>query len=83
MSPEDSKPDKRYTIIVNGTQELWTDHRISYQQLVQLAYPGSPPEELYSINYATPQGRDGMLAPGQSTEVRDGMSFNVIKTNRS
>jgi hypothetical protein len=75
--------DRRYTIIVNGTQELWTDHRISYRQVVQLAFPGSAPEELYTVSYASPQGRDGMLAPGQETEIKNGMSFNVVKTNRS
>jgi hypothetical protein len=80
-APEDG--DKRYTIIVNGTQELWTDHRISYQQVVQLAFPGSPPDDLYTVSYASPHGRDGMLAPGQDTEVKDGMIFNVVKTSRS
>jgi hypothetical protein len=82
---EDTAKDgkKRYTIVVNGTQEVWTDHRISYQQVVQLAFPGSPPEELYTVTYASPHGRDGMLAPGQETEVREGMIFNVVKTNRS
>jgi len=74
---------KRYLIVVNGTQESWTDHSISYQQVVQLAFPGSPPTELYTVSYASLHGRDGMLAPEQVTEVRDGMIFNVVKTNRS
>lgn len=74
---------KRYSIVVNGVQESWTDHRISYEQVVQLAFPGSPPSELYTVTYASPHGRDGMLAAGQSTEVKDGMTFNVGKTIRS
>jgi hypothetical protein len=74
---------RRFPIIVNGTQEYWTDHRISYQQVVQLAFPGSPTDALYTVSYATPHGRDGMLAPGQETEIKEGMIFNVVKTNRS
>lgn len=84
MTEDVPKQDsKRYLIIVNGTQESWTDHRISYQQVVQLAFPGSPPDELYTVSYASPHGHDGLLAPGQETEVREGMIFNVVKTNRS
>ena len=85
MTPteEPNRPEKRYTIIVNGTPEHWTDHRISYEQVVQLAFPGSPADALYTVSYATPHGKDGMLAPGQETEVKEGMSFNVVKTNRS
>lgn len=74
---------KTYTILVNGTQELWTDHKISYEQVVQLAAPGSPSDVLYTVSYANPHGKDGTLAPGQDTQVKDGMSFNVIRTNRS
>jgi hypothetical protein len=74
---------KTYSILVNGTQEVWTDHRITYEQVVQLAFPGSPGDLLFTVSYANPHGKDGTLAPGQETTVKDGMSFNVIKTNRS
>lgn len=83
MSPDNQQRQKAYTILVNGTKEVWTDHRISYEQVVQLAFPGSPSDVLYSVSYASPHGKDGMLAPGQTTEVKEGMSFNVVKTNRS
>jgi len=75
---------KTYLIVVNGVQESWTDHRISYEQAVQLAFPGSPADLLFTVSYANPHhGKDGTLAPGQETTVEDEMSFNVIKTNRS
>ena len=74
---------KSYDLVVNGTPEVWTDHRISYAQVVQLAFPGDPSDSLYTISFANPHGRDGTLAPGQETEVKDGMIFNVGKTNRS
>jgi hypothetical protein len=75
--------DKGFTIIVNATQEAWTDHHITYEQVVQLAFPGDPADVLFTVSYANLHGKDGTLAPGQSTEVKDGMIFNVGKTNRS
>src|SRR4051794_27057966 len=75
--------DKTFNIIVNGTQEVWTDHRITYEQVVQLAYPGSPTDILFTVSFANPHGKDGTLAPSQETQVKDGITFNVGKTNRS
>lgn len=75
--------DKNFTIVVNGTQEVWTDHKITYEQVVQLAFPGSPPDVLFTVSYANPHGHDGTLAAGQDTPVKDGIIFNVVKTNRS
>ncbi len=75
--------DKSFTIVVNATQEVWTDHRITYEQVVQLAFPGGPADLLYTVSYANTHGKDGTLTQGQDTEVKDGMIFNVGKTNRS
>lgn len=75
--------NKSFEIFVNGTPETVTDHRISYGQVVRLAFPQGPFDVLYSVSYANIHGKDGTLALGQETEVKEGMSFNVIKTNRS
>lgn len=75
--------DKSFTIVVNGTPEVWSDQHITYEQAVQLAFPGGPTDLLYTVSYASPHGKDGTLAPGQKTVVKDGMIFNVGKTNRS
>lgn len=75
--------DKSFNIVVNGTAEVWTDNHITYEQIVQLAYPGVIGDHLFTVSFADPHGRDGTLAPGQKTVVKDGMSFNVVKTNRS
>ena len=83
MSTDKSENGKTYSIVVNGTQESWMDHDITYEQVVQLAFPGSPPGNLYTVTHADPHGKDGSLAPGGVTKVKDGMVFNVGKTNRS
>ncbi len=75
--------EKTYDIVINGQQETISDHHLTYEQVVRLAFPGGPFDILYSVSYANPHGHDGTLAPGQKTVVKDGMSFNVIKTNRS
>lgn len=74
-----------YTIIVNGRSRTTSDGELSYTQVVQLAYPGvlNDGTILYTVSYANPHGRDGTLAEGQEVKVKDGMSFNVGKTNRS
>lgn len=75
--------DRTIDIVINGQQVTVTDNRLSYEEVVQLAFPGCGLDILYSVTYSNPRGRDGTLAPGQATVVREGTSFNVIKTNRS
>jgi hypothetical protein len=75
--------NKTINIIINGTQEAVSGHEISYEEVVLLAFPGQPVAGLYTVAYANPHGKDGTLAPGQSTQLKEGMSFNVVKTNRS
>jgi hypothetical protein len=74
---------KNHDIVVNGKLRTFAENTISYEQLVRLAYPEGPFDVLFTVAYANPHGKDGTLAPGQDTKVKDGMSFNVIKTNRS
>ena len=74
---------KTHDIVVNGRPRTFTGHKISYDDVVRLAFPEGPFDVLYTVSYANPHGRDGTLAPGQDVTVRDGMSFNVGKTNRS
>jgi Multiubiquitin len=76
---------KSHTIYVNGRPRTFTSHRISYAQVVELAFPNDPKgaDVVYTVAYANPHGRDGTLAEGQDVVVKDGMSFNVGKTNRS
>lgn len=75
--------EKSVDIVINGQQETVHDNHLTYEQVVRLAFPGGPFDILYSVTYANPRGHDGTLAPGQKVTVKDGMSFNVVKTNRS
>lgn len=77
--------NKTYTIMVNGRPREVTDHRLSYLQVVQLAYPGEQPTDtiVFTVTYSHPQGRDGSLVAGQEVTIKDGMIFNVRKTDQS
>ena len=77
--------DKTFTIIVNGRKREVTEHKLTYQQVVNLAYPDYQPEAntIYTVAYANPHGKDGILVDGQDVVVKNGMSFNVTKTSRS
>lgn len=77
--------NKTHTIIINGRRREVTGQRISYSQVVELAFPGDPANDAieYTVAYANPHGKDGTLVSGQETHVKEGMIFNVSKTNRS
>ena len=88
MNQADDKPkdkDKSFTIIVNGRKREVNDHKLTYQQVVKLAYPDDQPDAntIYTVAYANPHGKDGILVDGQDVVVKNGMSFNVTKTSRS
>lgn len=76
---------KSHKIIVNGRPREVHEDELSYNQVVKLAFPDGPFDGsvLFTVSYANPHGHDGTLAEGQSVKVKDRMSFNVGKTNRS
>lgn len=79
------KPEKVYTVVINGRQREITDHHLTYQEAIKLAFPDDQPaaDTVYTVAYANPHGRDGTLVEGQDVTVKNGMSFNVTKTSRS
>lgn len=83
----DQRPhhDKTYTIIVNGRQREVRQHKLTYLEVVQLAFPGEKPTEtiVFTVTYSNPHGKDGTLVAGQEVVVKDGMIFNVRKTDQS
>ena len=77
--------NKTVTIIVNGRPREVTGRTISYEEIVKLAFPDDPSNQDidFTVAYANPHGKDGELVAGQEVHVREGMVFNVTKTNRS
>ncbi len=77
--------NKTITIIVNGRPREVSEKHISYNEVVLLAFPDAQPDQniVYTVAYDNPHGKDGTLVDGQDTKLKEGMIFNVTKTNRS
>ena len=77
--------NKTVSIIVNGRRRDVTGKSISYAEIVTLAFPDDPSNQDidFTVAYANPRGKDGELVAGQEVHVKEGMVFNVTKTNRS
>lgn len=82
-SEDASGQHKPAEIFVNTIPHTVTQQRISYEEVVRLAFPQGPFDVTYSVDYANEHGKDGTLSKGQDTKVHNGMHFNVIKSNRS
>ena len=75
------------TIIVNARSHSWTERAITFERVVELAYPGQPPTDQDTITVRYSRGQDGhgsgSLTAGHSINVKDGMVFDVLRTSRS
>jgi Multiubiquitin len=86
MTKKDDKK-KLITIIVNGTQHEVEKNKITYEEVVTLAFPDFPQhsERTYSVTYERGQGNKptGILSPGGEVRVKEGMTFKVKHTGQS
>lgn len=76
------------TIVVDGTpHEVPKRERITYVEVVTLAHPDYPqhPEITYSVTFTKGPSEkpEGILSPGGSIKVKEGMSFVVDRTGQS
>lgn len=75
------------TIIVNTRERSWTKKKISFEELVAIAYPVPPAGQLivYTVTYfdGPPHRPEGTLTAGESIKVRDRMVFSVKFTDKS
>lgn len=78
---------KAVTIVVEGTEHTWPKDEITYAEVVGLEVPDyvQHPEITYSVTYKRGHGEKpiGILSPGGSVKVKDGMIFNVSETGQS
>lgn len=78
---------KDITIVVNGTQKIVQKGDLTFDEIVKLAFETPPYAEntLFSVTYRKGHGDkpEGMLAPGESVKVKDGMIFDVTATDKS
>lgn len=82
-----TKEKKTVTIIVEGKPHEWLKEDISYAEVVTLEVPDytQHPEITYSVKYKNGHGNkpEGILSPGASVKVKEGMIFSVSATGQS
>ena len=81
-------PNKFYTIYVNSRPvEVPAKDELTFDEVVALAF--SNPEKgtniVYTVTYRRGQGNkpQGTLVQGESVKVKDGMVFDVTRTDKS
>lgn len=86
-SVQKDHPTRTITIIVEGTPHEWPKNEISYAEVVTLEVPdyAQHPEITYSVKYKRGHGSkpEGILAPGDTVRVKEGMIFSVSPTGQS
>lgn len=82
-----SKPRPlRFIIYVNSREKNWQKRKITYEEVVKLAFPNPNFESIaYTVTYSggPKQNPNGSMTKGDSVFVTNKMNFNVTETNRS
>ena len=78
---------KQITMIVNGREKPWTEKKISYEEVVALAFgPNSGNlNTAFTVNYTRGPEKNpqGSMVKGDSVFVKNKMVFNVTATDKS
>lgn len=75
---------KTYRIHINGV-EVTVDHNIlTYQQIVNLAFPEQTQNTIYSVSFEkAAEPKEGELVAGQSVTIKEETEIDVDDTGRS
>jgi hypothetical protein len=85
---DNEKDEKFVTIYVEATAHKWPKNEpISYAQVVRLEVPDYTPQSsiTYSVKWTRGNGDkpEGILVPGASVKVKNGIRFTVSETGQS
>ncbi|MCK5677114.1 MAG: multiubiquitin domain-containing protein [Flavobacteriaceae bacterium] len=79
--------NKEFRIIVNAREKIWTEKKITFDDIVILAFGSisTDPNVAYTVTYKKGDNNkpEGIMVKGEEVKVKDGMRFNVTQTNRS
>ena len=75
------------TIIINGREVAVTEHTLTFDQVVHLAFPNPPsgPNVTFTITYDHAPGprHEGTLVEGGEVHIKERTIFNVTPTDKS
>lgn len=82
-----SEAKEKVTIVVNTRPKPWDEKKITYDQVVKLAFPDyvENAASVYTVTYerGPKQNQEGTMVKGDRVFVKDKMNFVVSMTNRS
>lgn len=80
---------KGVIIVVNGEQKPVDEKELTFDQVVELAFPGAPVGAnthltiTYRFHRGKGAGSEEIMVRGERVEVQKGMIFNVTRTDKS
>lgn len=84
---ENGEVHKGFRIIVDGTPHVIQTEEITFDEIVDIAYPSGGRGDLitYTVSFYEGGGRpaEGSLIEGEKVKIKDGTVFNVTRTDRS
>lgn len=82
-----NQPTKSTTIIVNGRPKEVTAKELSFAEIVHIAFDDAVFNDvtIYTITFKRGHGDkpEGTLVEGVSIKIKEGMLFNVARTDKS
>jgi hypothetical protein len=82
-----TEKEKEFTIIINAREKSWENKKISYEQIIELAFGSYSEDEniTYTVLFSKGENshHEGSLIKGKSVVVKDGIVFTVTLTNKS
>lgn len=77
--------EKKYRIFVNTIEKIVSSETVSYDEVVNLAYPVPPSlDTIFEVTFEKAKDpREGELVAGKSVEIKEGTEFDVIPTGKS
>ncbi len=78
---------REFTIIVNGRQKTVHEEKLTFTEIVALAFENPPTGQnvVFTVTYRGGQSNkpQGTLVSGEIVKINDGMIFNVTATDKS
>lgn len=84
---KNEKKKKTVTIIINGREFEVEKKKISFEEVVRFSFGEYNPNEntAYTVSYSKGEDKKpkGQIVAGDNVMVKEGMIFNVSRTNKS
>jgi hypothetical protein len=84
---EDHRGPAPVVIVINTRRHTWAEKKISFHEVVELAYGTQPVAEgdAFTVSFRRGQAGHGAgtITAGHDVLVKEGMIFDVVRTSRS